>query len=808
MTTAAVRRSDSPGDKKVSRTHRPDHLSLEQWQAALRRQFGREQKFKWRNLGDGRILSEYSVTNPATKRTYRVIVRGTDAGENHCSCPDFAVNTLGTCKHIEFVLGRLERRQGGKNALAAGHRPPYSELILRYGTQRKVVFRPGAECPAALVRLAAEFFGEDGALRDDKYSHFDRFLTGASGNGHEVRCRDDAVAFVAEVRDAERRRRQLERRFPAGAESESLDGLLKATLHPYQKEGALFAARAGRCLIGDEMGLGKTVQAIAASEILAREFGIEKVLVICPTSLKHQWKQEIEKFSDRPALVVEGPLHVRASMYRTPGFYKIVNYDVIHRDLDAINAWQPDVIVLDEAQRIKNWKTRAAQAVKRLKSPHAFVLTGTPLENRLEELYSIVQFIDQFRLGPMFRFLANHQQTDEFGKVVGYQDLGTIGKTLSSILVRRKKDEVALQLPARIDNQFFVPMTEQQMSIHEENQEIVARIVAKWRRYKFLSEADQRRLTCALQNMRMSCDSTYLVDHETDHGAKADELVNLLDEVFEDPDAKVVVFSQWLRMHEVICKRIEQKGWNHVLFHGGVPSKQRGGLVKQFRDDPSCRLFLATDAGGTGLNLQNASVVVNMDIPWNPAVLEQRIGRVHRLGQEKPVQAVSFVAQGTIEHGMLSLLSFKKSMFEGVLDGGPGDVFMGGSRLTKFMETVEKATGTIPPAMPPEAPGDKEESREEKPLPEDTPSAPAPSAPPTNPWLDALNAGMMLLQNLNNAMTQGGSGGSPKPLVHRDEKTGETFLRVPNLDPAAAGKLAQGLSLLAEALGGAQGGKA
>jgi hypothetical protein len=259
MQTAAVRRSDSSGEKKVSRTHKPDHLTLDQWQAALRRQFGREQKFKWRNLGDGRILSEYSVTNPATKRTYRVVIRGRSAGENHCSCPDFAVNTLGTCKHIEFVIGRLERKPGGKKALSVGFRPPYSELILRYGTQRKVVFRPGTECPGKLAALAGEFFGDDGALRDDRFGRFDRFLAEGSGNGHEVRCRDDAVAFVAEVRDAERRRSRLDERFPEGADGKTFDRLLEAVLHPYQKEGALFAARAGRCLIGDEMGLGKTI---------------------------------------------------------------------------------------------------------------------------------------------------------------------------------------------------------------------------------------------------------------------------------------------------------------------------------------------------------------------------------------------------------------------------------------------------------------------------------------------------------------------------------------------------------------------
>src|SRR5262249_32253128 len=148
---------------------------------------------------------------------------------------------------------------------------------------------------------------------------------------------------------------------------------------------------------------------------------------------------------------------------------------------------------------------------------------------------------------------------------------------------------------------FFVPMTPQQQKYHKENHEIVARIVQKWRRYKFLSEADQRRLMIALQNMRMSCDSTYLLDQKDDFSFKPDELATLLEEVYERPDTKVVVFSQWLRMHELLVNRFQGKGWDYVLFHGGVPGQQRKGLVDRFREDPRCRAFLATDAGGVGL---------------------------------------------------------------------------------------------------------------------------------------------------------------------------------------------------------------
>src|SRR5438067_4409750 len=151
-------------------------------------------------------------------------------------------------------------------------------------------------------------------------------------------------------------------------------------------------------------------------------------------------------------------------------------------------------------------------------------------------------------------------------------------------------------------------------------------------------------------------------------------------------------------MQALVSKQAKRKQWGQVSIDHGLTGRERGKLVETFRDDPKCRLFLSTDAGGVGLNLQFASVVVNMDLPWNPAVLEQRIGRVHRLGQRRPVQVVNFVAQGTIEEGMLGVLKFKKSLFAGVLDGGDKEVFLGGSRLTKFMETVEKTTSSIPVA--------------------------------------------------------------------------------------------------------------
>lgn len=796
--------STRPGKKKsarpsrLSRVLKPADMSVEEWQVALRQNFAREQRFKVQNLGDDPVFSEFAVTNPMSERTYRVTIRGLDRGRNGCTCPDFAINTLGTCKHIEFTLSRLRRLKGARKLLRQGFRPAHSEIDLRYGARREVVLTPGEEAPAGLLERARDLFDESNTLRPHRAGEVPALLALACAQGWDLRCSDAAMDFLAQMRDADYRKQRLESRY-AGQPQPTI---LKTTLYPYQWEGALFAATAGRALLGDEMGLGKTVQALAYVELLSREFNAHGTLIICPASLKYQWKQEIEKFTDRTVTVVEGALQVRRELYLDDSDFKIVNYDVLHRDLQVIEQWAPDIVILDEAQRIKNWRTRAARAVKSIRSPYALVLTGTPLENRLEDLHSILSFVDQYRLGPLFRLLDAHQETEANStKVIGYRNLSAIAETLRPVLLRRRKKDVSLQLPERVDRTYFVPMEREQVAVHSENREQVARLVAKWKRQKFLTEADQLRLQVALLRMRMVCDNTFLVDHKTVHGRKVDELMTVLDEYLDDPEAKVVVFSEWTRMHELVIEALERRGVGFVYLHGHVPSSERGTLVERFKNDAETRVFLSTDAGNAGLNLQVASMVVNLDLPWNPAKLEQRIGRVHRIGQRRMVQVVNFVAQGSIEHGMLSLLQFKRELFEGVLDGGQDQVTLQGSQLERFMETVEAASNATPQlaalddlegtavgahtpsaAEEPERVGPDGLQLEEPPL-SGAGSAAASSAEESceasSELAPLLHAGMAFVRELGHWMQSGSGTDAVSTFIERDPATGRAWLKVP-----------------------------
>ncbi|PKO86991.1 MAG: helicase SNF2 [Betaproteobacteria bacterium HGW-Betaproteobacteria-10] len=817
--SAKTKSAKSIKEAKFSRLQPPVDISPLEWQRGLRRQFGREQAFGLENIGTERIFSEFRVTNAESKSAYRVAIRGKQAGDNFCACPDYATNELGTCKHIEFVLAALEKKRGARTAFARGYQPAFSELYLRHGGTRTVHFRAGTDCPPAVHKAAKLLFdaAQDWQLRTERSDRLDRFMWTVAKSGHELRSYDDALDFIAGRRDAEQRIRLLDNLFPRGAADSSLKNLLKVPLYPYQAEGAYFAVRAGRVLIGDEMGLGKTIQAIAAAEILARHFGVLKVLIICPTSLKYQWQSEIMRFSGRDAHVVAGGRAQRQKEFAQEDFCKITNYEKLQPDLDLITAWAPDLVIVDEAQRVKNWNTIAARALKRIDSSYAVVLTGTPLENKLEELISIVQFVDQYRLGPTWKLLHEHQVKDDSGRVTGYTGLEKIGQTLAPVMIRRRKSEVLMQLPTRTDQNLLVPMTELQRVYHQENAEVVSRIVLRWRKIKFLSDKDQRRLTCALQNMRMSCNSTYLLDHETDHGVKADELAALFDDLFLQPEAKAVVFSQWTRTHDIVIRRLEERGIGYVSFHGGISSEKRPALVERFRDDPACRVFLSTDAGSTGLNLQHASTLVNMDLPWNPAILEQRIGRIHRMGQKQPIQIINFVAKGTIEEGMLSVLAFKRSLSAGILDGATGEISLGGSRLNRFMKDVETVTGGMGEG---EAMTQAEEAAgvqrvNEAPIVSDDISSPivtslaasepstqtsaVPPSPAVDPWQALLQVGTQLVSALGAARNPAAPA---HPWIDRDPESGVPSLKMPLPSPETAGRIADALALLADTLRG------
>ena len=677
---------------------KPDNLSLDKWQFELRKQFAEKQNFEVNNMGQHEVFSDYQVFNSESKNTYKVAIRSAEEGLNFCSCMDFKTNQLGSCKHIEYVLFQINKTSRKKKILKQGYQPHYTSVYLQYGKERKVKIRYGIENENVFRNLSVNYFDEAGILKPEAYSRVDSFLQKAHALHPDFRCYTDALEFILEKREAQTRNEKVDRQLKQS--DKFFNSIIKADLFPYQKQGIEFALRKSRCLLADDMGLGKTIQAIGAAEGMRKLYAISKVLIVCPTSLKYQWKSEIQKFTGSDLCVIEGNVREREKQYDNSSFYKICSYHVVGRDLDAINKAGFDLVILDEAQRIKNWQTVTAKNVKRVKSKHVMVLTGTPLENKLEELYSVVQMVDPHRLGALFRFVGEHQITDEVsGKIIGYKDLNKIGEVLNEILLRRHKRDVLKQLPSRMDKNLFVPMTERQWLYYNDAKEAVVKLVNKWMRFKFLNESDRQRMLINLNLMRMACNSTFIVDQETRHDTKIDELMSILEETFANSDDKVVVFSQWERMTRIVAMELDKRNIKYESLHGGVPGKAREKLFENFRNNPESKVFLSTDAGGVGLNLQSASLLINLDLPWNPAVLEQRIGRIHRMGQKKNVQIINLISKETIEEEMLAKLKFKSSMAMGVLDNGESTVFLGEGKFNELMKQVKDMTDkAVPPS--------------------------------------------------------------------------------------------------------------
>jgi len=655
----------------------------------IRRQRAKAVKFQIENLGKNRVYSDFRITNPDSGGQYTVTVRGFEVGDNVCTCPDFKSNTLGTCKHVEAVLDHLkdEIPPHLRKKKAAITRP---EIVLHYGEQLLLEIHLPARNSDKLAKLAATYFDERGLWSGR--GKFRALIHDVEDVPEEVSFHSDALDFAdREIERAEMLIREQE--WLALLDAGTLDlNLLTVPLYDYQMRGVLFLACRGRSILGDDMGLGKTVQTLAAVELLARERGVKQVLVVAPASVKYQWETEIKKFTGRAAQVIDGSPGDRKDQYTQATFYRLVNYEQVVRDREAINAWKPDLIILDEAQRIKNWESKTSKEVKKLRSRYAIVLTGTPLENKLEELYSIVQFVDERRFGPAFHFLHEHRVLDDAGNLMGYRNLDAMREKLAPIFLRRTRGEVLTQLPPRTDSTIYVELAEAQRGPYEAQRIALARLLQK----NYLTDLDRKRILASVVHMRGICDSLFLFDHSSRVSPKLDEFAELVPEVLgiNRPDAtattnnqqptteseaphKLVVFSQWETMVHEAAKVLDTLGVGYVILHGGLPGKDRKEVMERFKTDPDCKVFLSTDAGGTGLNLQHADTLVNLELPWNPAVLEQRIARVHRMGQSRPVRVVNFVTRGTIEEKVLRTLEAKQGLFDGIFEGDADEIPFG-----------------------------------------------------------------------------------------------------------------------------------
>ena len=663
----------------------------------------RTEEFK---LSEGEMLKGVHMIETKKGRQYEVTLHNPEKGEGHCTCPDFLTNRLGVCKHLIYLRQYLKKKPDFAKKLAE-ERFPFVDIFWDSLNDRPKLFseRPSSEIEDMDPSLDA-YFDSEGRFTRENLPEIMPLLPALDRN-KRVRIQPMVLAHLDTI-FADEQMAELSRT------AKIRDHGLKAQLYPYQEEGVKFALYKKACLIGDEMGLGKTLQSIALAVMKKEIFGFERVLVITLASLKEQWKREIERFSDETAVVVAGPAHKRKAIYRDgKHFFAITNYEAVLRDVTIISHFKPDIVILDEAQRIKNFSTKTAEAVKRLPRKHALVLTGTPLENKLEDVYSIVQFLDPHLLMPLWQFAADHFMISrkKKGNILGYRNLSALHEKLKPLVIRRKKEEVLKDLPDEVVNNYYVDLHEEQREIHSGYLKVLVSLMNK----KFLTPMDLRRIQEVLVRMRMVCDSTYLIDRTTHISPKLTELASVIDELVIQSKRKMVIFSEWTTMTFLIARHLSEVGIPFVELSGKVPVKKRQALIDEFTNNPECRVFLSTDAGGTGLNLQAADCVVNFELPWNPAKMNQRIGRVSRIGQKsKCINVVNFICKGSIEEKIYAGIQLKTDLFKGVFEGGEDVVEFSREKRTEMLNKLREMMGEEP-----ELPAREQTPSEE--IPEDTP---------------------------------------------------------------------------------------
>ena len=455
---------------------------------------------------------------------------------------------------------------------------------------------------------------------------------------------------------------------------------LAAVARPYQHAGVewLYFLRSFRFggILADEMGLGKTLQTLAVLS-MERRPGIPS-LVVCPKTLLYNWKAEANRFTPHlKVLVYDGTPRERFTLSRQFGSHDlvVVSYDIVKRDktLFLRPGTRFNYAVLDEAQFIKNHATKNAQVVKQLNADYRLVLTGTPLENSVAELWSLFDFLMPGFLGSFERFAKRFQKP-----IMEHGDLKALDHLRGKVepfMLRRTKQKVLAELPPKIEQTSRCHLSREQSVLY---QQVLARVRGEVfdAVTKKGFQGAQIHILAGLMKLRQACNHPALLVKEknfrTFSSAKLDMCLELIDEVVEG-QRKVLIFSQFTQMLDIVAAALKDRKVRHLYLSG--KTRKRQPLIDAFNTDPAFPVFLISlKAGGTGLNLTAADTVVIFDPWWNPSVENQAVDRAHRIGQTKPVNVYRLLTIGTIEEKIQALKQKKQQLFDAVVNES-GDLF-------------------------------------------------------------------------------------------------------------------------------------
>lgn len=455
---------------------------------------------------------------------------------------------------------------------------------------------------------------------------------------------------------------------------------IKADLREYQKHGYNWCKTLDYLgfggILGDEMGLGKTLQAITF--ILSNV--CSKTLIVAPTSLVYNWHSEIERFAPSlKAAIVNGSPEERETMISNIDKVDVIitTYNLLKRDLEVYKKLEFDYCFLDEAQYIKNPRSQNAKAVKEIKAKSRFALTGTPIENSLMELWSIFDFVMPEYLYDEKRFSVRYHKKLKEGPEV----LEELNKLIKPFILRRHKRDVIKELPNKIEKKLVVPLNDEQKKIYGTYAKHATDLIAKKVKDDEFKNSKIEILSYITKLRQLCLDPSILVDGYTGGSGKIDALIELLHQSIE-AGHKVLVFSQFTSVLKNISQKLIHEDMTYNYLDGSVPSEKRMSLVKDFNKGDTSVFLISLKAGGTGLNLTSADIVIHFDPWWNPAVEDQATDRAHRIGQKNVVEVIKLVSKGTIEEKIISLQDEKRSLISKLM----GDDLSSVNSLTALTE--------------------------------------------------------------------------------------------------------------------------
>ena len=462
---------------------------------------------------------------------------------------------------------------------------------------------------------------------------------------------------------------------------------INADVRPYQEAGFRWLASLARHrlagILADDMGLGKTLQTIIYLSYVKRTVEGSVSLVVCPSSLVYNWQDEIENFApDLKTVIISGNPDDRHNQINDAKGYDIVivSYPILRRDIDFLSKENFNSVFLDEAQFIKNPNSQNAKAVKLLSAEHRFALTGTPIENNLSELWSIFDFL-------MPGYLYTHSKfVNLYEKPVMRMDdknaLAQLNFHIKPFILRRMKKDVLKELPDKTEQKMVTDMTDEQKEVYLSYLENMKKeIDTEIDKNGF--EKSRMMILASLTRLRQICchPSTFIENYDGGSG-KLTLLTQLLINGIENGH-RILVFSQFTSMLHLIENELKEQKISYFYLDGQTPAKQRLEDVKTFNSGERDVYLISLKAGGTGLNLTGADMVIHYDPWWNPAVEEQATDRVYRIGQEKNVSVIKLITKGTIEEKIYKLQERKKDLADSVIKAG--EVFL--NKLTR--EEVE-----------------------------------------------------------------------------------------------------------------------